>query len=264
MTAAASPPGAARIAVRTRPLLDVFDLAVRFVAVHAWAYAKIAVFVLPPCAVATWMAGTWGNWWIGWTVAAFLATLAYTPFTLYASRVVFEEGVTVKSVLGQSAAALPKLVGARLLQFLCLGAGLAFFLVPVAWVGATLLYLGEALVLERAKIGQAMSRTQRLSSAAFGDAVLGLGLLFALFAIAALLGDVGGRAIIGELVQATAPEPMWKEGGSLLSVLGFWLFVPFAATVKFLLYLNVRTRSEGWDVQTRFAAIARRSEEAEE
>ena len=37
-------------------------------------------------------------------------------------------------------------------------------------------------------------------------------------------------------------------------------FVPYAATVKFLLYLNVRTRAEGWDVQTRFAALARRAE----
>ena len=37
--------------------------------------------------------------------------------------------------------------------------------------------------------------------------------------------------------------------------------VPFAATCRFLLYINARTRTEGWDVQTRFAAIAARARE---
>ena len=31
------------------------------------------------------------------------------------------------------------------------------------------------------------------------------------------------------------------------------------ATARFFLYLNVRTRAEGWDIQTRFAALAARA-----
>ena len=30
----------------------------------------------------------------------------------------------------------------------------------------------------------------------------------------------------------------------------------FVASARFLVYLVVRTRSEGWDIQTRFAALA--------
>lgn len=257
--AAAPAPGAARIAVRNRPLLDVFDLAVRFVAVHAAAYARIAAAVLVPGAALTFALGEGVSWWVGWPFAILTASVAHTPFTIYASRVVFEEGVTVKSVLSASLRSLPGLALARFMQFACIAIGLAFFVVPAAWVGATLLYLGEAFSLERGGAMQAFSRTQRLAGAAFGDAMLGVGLLVTLHAAAALLGDVAGRSALDGLFATTPPEPVWSRGGSLLATLGFWCFVPYAATVKFLLYLNVRTRTEGWDVQTRFAALARRA-----
>lgn len=255
-----SPPGAARIAVRTRPLLDVFDLAVRFVAVHGWAYARIAALVLPPGVALTWLASTWGTWWLGWAVGAFAATIAQTPFTIYASRVVFEDEVRVRSVLAASLRQLPKMVLARSVHYACVALGALLFLVPAGWVGATMLYLGEALALERSGVIGAMSRTQRLAAAAFGDTMLGLLLLVVLHASAALLGDVAGRSLLEGLLQSAAPASGFSSGGSLLAAIGFWAFVPYAATVKFLLYLNVRTRAEGWDVQTRFAALARRAE----
>jgi hypothetical protein len=42
-------------------------------------------------------------------------------------------------------------------------------------------------------------------------------------------------------------------------MLGLFAQVPYLATARFFLYLNVRTRAEGWDIQTRFAAIAARA-----
>ncbi|CAN5747553.1 hypothetical protein BH11MYX4_BH11MYX4_30880 [soil metagenome] len=39
--------------------------------------------------------------------------------------------------------------------------------------------------------------------------------------------------------------------------------IPYVATARFFIYLNVRTRVEGWDVQTRFAALAARNDLAE-
>ena len=52
---------------------------------------------------------------------------------------------------------------------------------------------------------------------------------------------------------------MWSDGWSVLSLLGFWLFVPYVVTARFFVYLDVRTRSEGWDIQTRFLALAART-----
>lgn len=52
---------------------------------------------------------------------------------------------------------------------------------------------------------------------------------------------------------------MFVDGGSALALLGWWLSVPFVATARFFVYLDIRTRSEGWDIQTRFAGIAARA-----
>jgi hypothetical protein len=62
--------------------------------------------------------------------------------------------------------------------------------------------------------------------------------------------------VLEDLLEIKAPASLFVAGGSALGLLSFWAFVPFGATCRFLLYINVRTRTEGWDVQTRFAAIA--------
>jgi hypothetical protein len=51
----------ARVALRERPLLDIFDLAVRFCAAHAWAYAKLSLFVLVPAFAVSWGAARLGS-----------------------------------------------------------------------------------------------------------------------------------------------------------------------------------------------------------
>ena len=77
-----------------------------------------------------------------------------------------------------------------------------------------------------------------------------------------LLGDVVGRDVLQDVLEIKAPASIFTTGGSAIGLAVFWAFVPFAATCRFLLYINVRTRNEGWDVQTRFAAIATRAEGA--
>jgi hypothetical protein len=91
-----------------------------------------------------------------------------------------------------------------------------------------------------------------------GEALVALVLLVLLHGVACVAADGGGRALIAALLEAKAPEAMWTEGWSVLSLLGFWLFVPYVATARFFVYLDVRTKTEGWDIQTRFVALAAR------
>jgi hypothetical protein len=72
---------------------------------------------------------------------------------------------------------------------------------------------------------------------------------------AAVLADFAGREILQGLLEVKAPAPLLKEGGSWLALLGWWSAVPLVSTARFLVYLDIRTRTEGWDIQTRFAAI---------
>jgi hypothetical protein len=119
------------------------------------------------------------------------------------------------------------------------------------------------IALERSSFGNAFSRMYRLCAAQTGELVMALLFLSALAILATFFGDVVGRAIIEDLLQIQGPAPIWAEHGSPLAAAAFWLFVPFGATCRFLLYLNGRTRTEGWDVQTRFAAIAARTDALE-
>jgi hypothetical protein len=141
--------------------------------------------------------------------------------------------------------------------------GLFLFVVPGFWLGVTLLFVIEAAVLEGATVGGAITRSARLSNSQSGQTVIATLALVALHLGATFLGDDVGRAILSDLFQFREPESLWTAGGSSLALIGFWLFLPYAATARFFVYLDLRTRSEGWDIQTRFAAIALRAREAE-
>jgi hypothetical protein len=250
---------AARVAFRERPLVDVIDLSLRFVVVHAKDYAKVALAVLVPGVLASWAASSVFGWIFGWIVAITIASLLTVPFTLLASRLVFEEVPRTRDVLIAAARELPGILAVRVLTFLLLTLGLTVLVVPAFWFGAVLFFLDEVKLLERAPLTPAFARAQRLATSSLGGALMAHLLLLVLRVVAVALADVAGRAVIGELLQFRPPEAAFSAGGSVLALLGLFLTVPFFATARFFVYLDVRTRSEGWDVQTRFAALAARA-----
>jgi hypothetical protein len=46
-----------------------------------------------------------------------------------------------------------------------------------------------------------------------------------------------------------------------LALLGLFWVVPYLATAKFLLYIDLRTRKEGWDLQLKLAAFSQAESE---
>lgn len=249
----------ARVVVRERPLFDVVDLALRFVVVHGGAYARLAAAVLVlPALLACATARLFG-WVAGGCVALALASVATVPFTLLAARLVFEDPPRVKDVLAASARALPGALAVRLLGSLALAAGTAFFLVPGGWVLAAFLFTDEVLLLERASATAALGRASRIAGASLGAAMLAAILLVALQIAAVVGADAAGRTVLSELVQLRPPPSLFSAGGSELGIVGLFAAAPLLATIRFFVYLDVRTRAEGWDVQTRFAALASRA-----
>ena len=244
----------ARVAFRDRPVVDVLDLALRFLGVHARAYAKLAAVVLVPALAITLLAGRLLGWPHAWAVAIPVAICAEVPFTVLASRLVFEDHVRVRDVLRAGLAALPRVALVRLLCLVAIALGFGALFLPGAWLAACFFFIGEILLLERGP--GAFGRALRLASQAFADVLIGLLLLGLLPVIAVVLADVAGRGVLGELFQIQPPPPIWQAYGGVLPVLGLVLQVPFRATARFLLYLNVRTRVEGWDIQNRFVRIA--------
>lgn len=250
----------ARVALRHRSLLDVFDLSLRFLVAHPLPYAILCVVVLGPALAVSLAVAAASGWTAAWWTAVVLLGFARVPFLVLGSRLVFDRVVPIGDVLGAALRALP---GVGLLRFVAACAfalGTLIFVLPALWLGSIFLYIDEAKVLERAPVFAAFGRSQRLAGADAGDAFLFFVLFGLLHVGGVFLGDAALRGILGGLLQVTPPPPLMEEGGSVLAMISFWALVPYLSTTRLLAYLNVRTKAEGWDVQTRFARLARRYE----
>lgn len=246
----------AHVALRERPLLDVLDLAVRFCAAHAGTYGRLSVAVIAPALAASWFVARFGGWTLGWAVTVAIGAFADVPFVALASRLVFEDKVRARDAIAIAVRALPKLLVVRGAQLLAIVASGVMLGLPWLWGGTVMLFAVEVVVLEHAGVRPAFARASRIANARFG-AALGTMLLLLVAPIgAALVADVAGREVLLNVLQVKPPPPMLHAGGSGLALLGWWAAVPFLATARFFVYLDIRTRTEGWDIQTRFAAIA--------
>jgi hypothetical protein len=250
----------ARVTLRERSLLDVLDLALLFVSAHKGVYARTMLAVLVPSFAASWAIAHYGGWAWGWFAAVMFSIAAEAPFTALASRLVFADDVRASDALKLALRASPRVVAARITQLVAACASALFLLVPAMYVSAITLFVGEIALLEGAGVGRAFGRSQRIASAPLADAVLGALTFGALPWVAAFMIDVAGRVVLHELLEVAAPAPLFAEGGSALALFGYWLAIPLVASARFLFYIGFRTRGEGWDIQTRFAAIAARAE----
>lgn len=250
----------ARVALRNRALIDVMDLALRFLVVHGKLYAKVSLVALTPCIALTLLAAWAWDWTGAWVVAVVLSFVAQVPFTVLASRLVFQEKVAARTVLRTAAREIPRIFVMRLGWALTVALGTLFLFAPGLWLASIFLFVDEVMILERSALGPAFGRSNRIATGGMGDAFMGVLMVVLVPALAVLLADVGGRALIGELLQFRPPAPLWTAGGSVLAMLGWFGIIPFVTTARFFTYLNMRTRAEGWDIQTRFAAIAARNQ----
>lgn len=248
----------ARVTFRDRALPEVLDLALRFVIVHARTYALVALGSLAPLLALSILAGVVIGWPMAWAVALPLSVAAQVPFTIAASRLVFEDDVRAGAVLRSALSEAPRVLFGRALATIVIALGLTALLAPGLFLAALCRFSGEVTILERAPALKAFSRAQRLASSAMTDAVLGSAAMALVFTASIAIADIAGRMFIGEILQFKPPPSLYATYGGTLPVLGLFLAVPYLATARFFLYLNVRTRTEGWDIQTRFAAIAER------
>jgi len=251
----------ARVAFRDRTLLDVIDLTVRFLSANGAIYARLSLAViLPMIALSFGLLEWWGTAW-GSIAIVLLSMLVHVPFTILASRLVFQEDVRVRDVIFASLRVLPKLVVVRVVQLTILVLGAMFLILPGVWGTITFFYATEALVLERGGIFASLRRASRLANARSGDALSAMLLLVSLHVALTLIGDSALRTLLQDMLQTRAPLPIWEAGGGALAAVAFLAFVPFYASARFLCYLDLRSRLEGWDIQTRFAAIASKETE---
>lgn len=249
----------AAIVLRPRTVAEIVDLAFRLsFSLALPLYSKLAAVVLLPILaglLALRYAAEWG-WLSIWLVAILAANIAQGVFTVAAGRLIFSEGLRVREVLGAFGRRLPSYLAALVASRIVIAlAALPVLSLPFAWIA--LVFVHEASLLEGAGAIQACQRASRFVKGRGGEA-FGLLCLTLLGQIGAVgIGELLGQSLLDDLLQLGKPfGAFFEDGGSPFALAGLLVSVPFVSTARFLQYIDTRTRSDGWDIQVRFLAVA--------
>jgi hypothetical protein len=259
----------ARVVLRPRSSSEILDLALRFMSEAAGKrYLSIGLLTLLPawliCVYARF--GLHWEWPLVWLLALAFVTPLQGVYTIAVGRLMFAEQVRLREIFGQYFRRLPAylvtLVLTRvMIAIMCL---LGFLLIPPFWMWGRVNYIHEACLLEQADPFDAIGRASRMISRNTMGAV-GLVLLLTVAAcgfvvVAELLINDG---LFGFILQIGKPfGSLLDEGGSAAALLGAFMAVPYWATARFLAYVDLRTRRDGWDVQLRFMALQAKQAES--
>jgi hypothetical protein len=249
----------ARVVLRPRDATGVLDLAAPFCVRNWRVFAPlVGVVLLPPfaaCVAARYGLG-WRWPWV-WLMALGLGGLAHAPFTVACGEVLFQEPgqVRLRRIMARVLRRTPSLVMAHLLAVL-IDAVAATVLILLPFSAAALLVVHEAVLLEGAGPFQAVARGARAvrgqGASAFGVAVA----LVLLAAAGVCAGEITLNTVIATGLQLGEPfGTLWTQGGTPYALAGYFLTVPLSAAARFLKYIDLRTRKEGWDIQLRFTAV---------
>jgi hypothetical protein len=205
------------------------------------------------------------SWAASWHWATALLPLALgpliqAPFTLLGGRLLFDESVSVGDIASDlRARAWPSWIPSLAIAF-------AAFVGSVASCGVIavsllfLVFLPECALLERVDPRRGLRRSWRLSSGAPGGAIAGAIGRWVLAAWCASVAEASGQAVVSYIFQANLPIPSALDGFATPWVLlGLLASSPLWAIWRLMLYVDARTRVEGWDLQVglRAAGLAR-------
>lgn len=248
----------ARITLRPRTLAETFDLGLRWCSgVGGKLYLVLCAWVLLPAALACYGLRVLAEyeWALVWLIAVGLGMVLQGPFTIAASRLMFEPEVTARAVLRQFASRLGHYLVALVVTRVVIAGGLlTVFALP--WTWGYCAFVHEAVLLEGQGAFAGVKRGGQFVAGQYGAVVaLGMGLALAvcLFVVAA---DQAGGVLLEFTLQLGRPfGSLFDEGGSLTALIGFFAAVPYLASVRFLQYIDARTRRDAWDLQASFLAL---------
>ena len=249
-------PNLCRIALRPRDPAEVFDLVFRLVC-ERWRPMGILLLVttLPWLVVAT--VGcvlTHGHWGL-LALPIGAAPLIQAPFTMLTGRALFDDHVRVRDVLRETFGVLPGLLAAWFVWAVGVGLDVLTCGLALPLVEPGLAYMSETALLERVGMGRGLRRSVLLSTSQPGTAIVVALSWWLLSLWCAVVGESAGQAIVGAVLQLGQPF------GSALDqqvtpylIAGLLVAQPLHAIYRLLLYVDVRTRLEGWDLQVALRA----------
>ena len=244
-------PNESRVVLRPRNPFEVFDLTWRFVRVRWHPLARLGGWLLVPLSALAFL--------LCWLtdghpacllLPAIVALPLQAPFTLLTGRLLFSDEVSPREVLGDCFRLFPSLMVSWMVRVLGWSATslTCFLALPV--MDTWLAYLSEAALLERVSASRGMRRSLRLASGNPLIALMAGGSMWLLAAWMGAAAELTGMFVVDTVLQLGSPFGRAQDG-----VVTPWLLIglmasqPLAAVYRLFLYVDVRTRVEGWDLQ---------------
>jgi hypothetical protein len=198
-----------------------------------------------------------------WLCMAYLvaleAPLAMAAVTIYLGQVTFADRISPRTLATNWLASLPQLF---LLQFVLRAILLPLFLMPYYRSP----YLSELILLERNRLFRSKSQpisTLKRSSNLHGN---NAGELFGRWILSLLAGGllwaILSAGVAGGLRTLLSLEIDELARHLYLDPLSLWMVVALFTVVRFLSYLDLRIRREGWEIELLMRAEAERMKHA--
>jgi len=269
-----------RIAIRERSFGDILDLSLRVIRAHpAGLCVAWALGALPALALNVWLlgsgideeleAGLMGDQVVlfafsqtFWLVMLLImeAPWAAMFITLYLGQALFVERPSPRQVAVDAVRSLPQMF---LFQFLIRG-----FLLPWVITWPVLFgmwpYLNEIILLERNPLRKS-AQNAAVTSTFHRNQILHLrntGDLFGRWALSVLLGCGLSLSVWITLTMGWAlfwDDFTWDQTTLIvLPQLAVWVVLGYFSVVRFLSYLDLRIRNEGWEIELKMRAEADR------
>lgn len=248
-----------RIIIRERPYMELLELALVVIRYHAAPLAGcLLTFALPLALLNHWFAsetfdaefdtGGYAAWQV--ILIAFEAPLATSLMTIYLGQIMFVDHPGVKRLTADFFRALPQLFA---IQVILRGIG-----AMMCFIGLFLFYMlrpyaNEVILLERNKISGTWKRLTALhentgglvTARWFGSLFYGGVLMLSLMLAIGFFREQLFNNLRSEYWRAVIDLP-----------LALWLVIGFFAVVRYLCYLDLRIRREGWEVELKMRAEA--------
>lgn len=259
-----------RIAIRERDLADIMDLSLRVVRAYAWPlfwttlagvvpFAILNYFLTRRASVVDYDAtAPWDYIWFMLFLVVLELPLAAAPTTLFLGQAMFERKPSPRRIARDLLGSLPQMVFFQVfLRGLLLPMVITGLLPFASWP-----YLNEIILLERNPMmagRRATMTTFRRSNALHarsrGD-LLGRFLTSAILAIAMTLSL---WITIWHLAHPFTQKRLFEPISFVVYLpLAMWIVAGYFAVVRYLCYLDLRIRREGWEVELQLRAEAGR------
>ena len=244
------------IVIRERSLGELHDLALMLLRRHAGAVLALAVIGCAPFALLDWwlLSGVEPEWWaLHWwwllLLVAVQGPLATAPLSAYLGSAVFEERPSIAAALRAGFAAWRLLIVAGVVRGVC------------ALIPPVLLAFPAHVVETRILEGGSPWRRAAALRNVDGGAIALHWLVALLVAATAVLGTAGALHTLRSVLWPDGIGGsfwLWLDPGSAWMVLALWAAAVHLAIVRFLAYIDLRTRHEGWELGLQLSRVGRR------